>query len=656
MTITVRGPNGVTVNFPEGTDAGTIDRVMRQATGMSAPAPAPKADAPGALMSGVLGASQGISLGFGDELEGGVRAAYNKLTGDQRPFSEVYNESVAIPRARNAAAKEANPIAFGVGELGGGVAVPGGLARVGIRGALSSAAGRGLASRTVAGAKEGAAYGAAYGAGTAEGGAPERLTGAASGAATGAAIGGIMPGAVDVASGIGRAVVNPITSVARPVNYAANKIGEAIFRDMPTATNPQQRFTERFARMSAANPETVLMDAGGENVRGLMRAANNVPNTARETARRKLDTRQATQYARIEKDLAQGFREGRNYYDSVEQLAERMDKIGRDAIQPALRTTTPLTPQLRSVLDRPTMQDLQKLVGRKIADEGAPIGLETRTSLLFRMKLELDDQIGIAKRAQAMGNKPQAGWDYGTLVKLKKDLMSAIDNTTLKKGLEQYSGQARLLTAAEDGFEGFTKMAPEQIRQTLAGFANNVERDFFRMGAMRALVDRIRKGNVNRDRTDGVFSSPDINLKLRAIMPDEKSLRAFKRQLIIEAKMADSRKALQGNSTTARQLAEGDQAGKDSSLVTSAANVMTGGLQPVMQFIGQMGNRFTGMTPTTAGSILRMGMEKAGDGKNAAMMNRLIERSLERARQTPMRRAERAQQSTAGIAALLAGQ
>src|SRR5665647_2370272 len=37
MPITVNGPNGVTVNFPDGTDADTIHGVMSQATGQSAP-------------------------------------------------------------------------------------------------------------------------------------------------------------------------------------------------------------------------------------------------------------------------------------------------------------------------------------------------------------------------------------------------------------------------------------------------------------------------------------------------------------------------------------------------------------------------------------------------------------------------------------------
>ena len=197
----VTAPDGTVyvVTAPDGTAEVDVFNVVQSQIGNKAPA----AQGPGTTAAALEGAAQGLTFNFADEIEGGARALYKKVTGDQRPLGDLYDESVAIPRARVKAAKEGNPIAFHGGELVGGVAVPGGLARVGVRGALASAADRSLAARTWAGAKEGAAYGAAYGAGAAEGGLPERLTGAAGGATVGGAIGGVMPGAVDLFSGIG---------------------------------------------------------------------------------------------------------------------------------------------------------------------------------------------------------------------------------------------------------------------------------------------------------------------------------------------------------------------------------------------------------------------------------------------------------------------
>lgn len=643
----ITGPDGARykINAPDNATPDQVMAFVKQNAG-SQPAAAPKKDGPGVIASGLEGVGQGLSFGFLDEIEGGIRAGAAKLTGDSRPLGEVYDEKVAIPRGRIAAAKESSPVAYYAGEIGSGVAVPGGLARLGIRGALSNASGRGLGARTLAGAKEGSAYGAAYGAGTAEGGLIERGQGALSGGTLGAGIGALAPGAVDAAGAVASRVAAPFRAAANPRQFAFEKFGEAIARDVPVGG--ADRFASRVDDMVAANPSARVMDAGGENVRGLMRAANNMPNEARETLRRTVDARQANQSERVEGHLGKAFRQGdKNLYDSIDELAERMDEIGAKAIQPALAKETPLTPQLASVLERPTAKELQKLVERKLADEGLPIGFDTRTAMLHRLKVELDDQIGMSVRAEKMGNRPQAGMDTRTLTILKRDLLNAIDNPTYKNGLKQYASQARLKNAAEDGYDSFNKMQPEELGSALGKLSNNVERDFFRLGAMRAIVERVRKGNANNDRTDGVFSSPEMQKKLKAVLPDEKARREFQKDLTIEAKMADSRKALQGNSTTAKQLAEGDQAGKNASMITQAMNAAGGSLQSGLNLLAQGYNRFSGMTPRVSAEVLKLGMSR-----DPSAIAGLVRQGAERAALVPGKRALRSEQSTSGLLSL----
>lgn len=608
----------------------------------------------GNIAAGAEGLAQGATFGTSDEIEGAARALYGKVTGDgAKSFRELYDEAVAIPRQRQKRAADSNPIAYYGGELAGGVALPGGLARAGVKGAMAAAANRGLMARSVAGAKEGAAYGALYGAGKAEGGVEDRLTGAAGGAAGGAVVGAALPAVVDVAGSAVTRAVAPFRGAVQPKEFAAEKFGEAIARDLSTdsaaATGREgERFAAKFATMADNNPSVVAMDAGGENVRNLMRAGANMASSGANTAKRLVDARQANQHARITDDLAQGFGERRNFYESVDMLAERMDKIGATVIAPALKKETPITPRLASVLDRPTMRELSDVVARKLQDEGRAVGFETRTEMIHRMKMELDEQIGMAVKAERMGNKPQAGWDKGTLVKLKNDLLNAVDNPTYKAGLKQYSSQARLQNAAEDGFEAFNKSAPEELRATLNALDNEVERDFFRMGTMRAVVDRVRKGNANNDRTDGVFSSPEMQLKLRAVMPNQKAYREFQKDLIIEAKMADSRKALQGNSTTAKQLMQADQAGKTSRLVTSAMNATSGRLEPVLNLLSQGANRFSGITPAVANQLLTLGMSR-----EPGLINALAQRGVEAAARTPVTRANIASRVSSGRNALM---
>ena len=127
-------------------------------------------------------AGQGVTLGFGDEIEAAVRAI----------GPETYEEEVAKIRADLAKFQETNPISAFAGELAGAVptAVAGGagLASLGIRGA----------------ARVGAIEGAIYGAGTGES-AEGRALGAALGAPVGAVAGKVGEKAVEgIAPLVGR--------------------------------------------------------------------------------------------------------------------------------------------------------------------------------------------------------------------------------------------------------------------------------------------------------------------------------------------------------------------------------------------------------------------------------------------------------------------
>lgn len=78
----------------------------------------------GALEAGVEGAAQGLSLGFADEIEAGLKAAFGE---------DDYQTHLEKVRARLHKAQKDQPAAFTAGELGGGLAstfVPGlGIAR-----------------------------------------------------------------------------------------------------------------------------------------------------------------------------------------------------------------------------------------------------------------------------------------------------------------------------------------------------------------------------------------------------------------------------------------------------------------------------------------------------------------------------------------------
>jgi hypothetical protein len=649
-TFRITGPDGSTyeVNAP---DDATEQQVLQYVQANAPSAPTQAKERTGSLAALAEGAAQGLTFGFSDEIEGAGRALFGKVTGDERSLSDLYSEGVAKPRERIKTAADTNPIAYYTGEVGSAVAVPGGLARVGVRGALANSAGKSLGARSVAAAKEGSAYGAAYATGKSEGdGLGEIALDTAKGAGTGAALGLAVPGAVDAVSAVGRRVAAPFKAYANPKGHAAEKFGEAVARDSGGAPNATQRFSDRFDDMAAANPSVVAMDAGGENVRGLMRAANNMPNEAREGARRLVDARQGSQHVRLADDIEAAIQSGsatptaRGYFQSIDDQVDKMEKAGEKLIKPYLAKETPMTPALKNVLERPTMKELHGLIGRKLADENKPIGLMTRTEMIHRMKMELDEQMGVALQAKKMGNKPAAGWDYNTLKVLKRDLLNAVDNPGYKTGLKVYAGEAQLKNAAEEGFEGYRSMAPEEISKKLKELSTEAERQMFRAGAARAILTDIRRPAANRDRTSSVFASPETMMKLKALFPSQKQYREFQGQLVIENKMAKSRSALQGNSTTAKQLAEGSEAGKEAGFISSVINAASGKLAPMLDLAARGYNRFSGLSPPVAAEIMRHGMSR-----DPRMADPLVQSAIRRAMEVP---AHRAAVSEAGIAGL----
>lgn len=583
----------------------------------------------GALSAGLQGLGQGLSFGFSDEIEGGVRGGIDALTSG-KPFSDAYSERVGAARERQNKAASDNPLAYYGGEIGGAIALPGGLTRLGIRG-TARAANAGLGARTAASVREGAAYGAAFGTGHGEG-LEGKVSGAAVGGVTGGAIGAAVPGVVDAGSSLWRALVSrPIRTAAQPAAVGNEKLAEALLRDRIPGGQPQnlpaalQTVQQRLATARAGGkPEMMLADMGGENTRNLLRSAANMPSTGAQRLNRRLDVRQSNQWRRIERDMTRALGNPDDYANAVGDVIARRSQQASQDFGRAMAVDVPMSQPLRAVLARPAMQTIMRNVQASLANEGQAIGRETRMQALHRLKVELDNQIGQARRAQTMGNDRTAGMDARTLQILKNDLLRTIDNPAYRRALDNFAGESALASAAEDGFENALKMHVEEIGPMLARMSAG-EQEMWRLGASRALAGRIRDGNQLRDRTESIFSSPDMGLRLRAIIPDARARREFQRGLVQEARMADTRKAVQGNSTTAKQLAQGQEAGQEVAAVSAVTNAFSGRFEPLMRWLGRQANAFSGLTPSSANAIIDAAMTQGGQQVPQALQTALQE-------------------------------
>lgn len=149
-------------------------------------------------------AFQGVTFGFGDEIEAQYRASQS---------GRSYEDELESIRTEMAQFREAAPVSSVAAEVAG--AIPSAVATGGVLGAglRGVGAGRAASSGLVRGASEGAVGGATYAAGTAEEG--ERLEAAKGGAALGAGLGGALGAALPPMSREARELVRrgvPLTA------------------------------------------------------------------------------------------------------------------------------------------------------------------------------------------------------------------------------------------------------------------------------------------------------------------------------------------------------------------------------------------------------------------------------------------------------------
>lgn len=631
MGITVSGPNGVSIEFPDGTDEVTIRNVMSKAVGGQ-----PERPKTGTLEALGRGALQGATFGLSDEIYAGAKGAYSSVTGGK--FSDTYNQELADVRAANAKAKQDAPIAYLGGEVAGGLALPAGAVGTAARaGKVAAEAGR--MSRAAKGAIAGAGYGAAYGFGEGEGGdgtivqqAQNRLLNALPSAAGGALVGAAAPTLVDVGSAVVKGATNPIRAAMNPIRTGTGKVAEALMRDAPPGMpiyQVVQRAGQRLESAQALKPDVMLADVGGQNTRDLLRAASNMPSQGAERLRKTLDRRQGFQWSRIERDVADTLSDGNQFARTLDDINKTLRETGNTEFTKAYSQPFNISAGsdlARFVTERKYVQRLLEKTDESIQGmTGEAPSKLSPWELLHRVKMEMDREISRLKSGQA---DSKANWTLKDLTQLKREMVDLMGraNPQFRFAMDKYGDEAGLRTALERGADEFKGSRAEEIAAALRTMTPP-EQAMYRMGAARSMFQDIERGNVTRDRTDALFSSPDIQKKLSALYPDNASRREMQLRLILEARMADTRKAVQGNSTTAKQLAQGQEAGQPVAAVSAVANAAAGRLAPAMNYLSRQVQAFSGMTPAVADRVIQTLMEKQSTGGQRAILMQQIERA-----------------------------
>jgi hypothetical protein len=618
MTITAQLFDGTTLEFPDGTSTTVIQNTVKRLTaerqgatpagqrreamlanigqakvGTLGMSPAREAEQeqidaaaltdmrdPGMGVTALLGATQGATFGFGDEISAALAAAMsNGLS---------YEQALAFVRDQQQAAQDARPgLTLGANIAGGLTSSIGsGIAGMVAKGAtLPAQVGRGA----LAGALEGGAYG--FGAG--EGGIANRAANAAVSAAIGAGAGGALPVAGEV---VKRTVVNPLVSAlgiksdARAAEMLATYLRRAGMSEADV-----QAATAKAAQ--EGQPEFVAADAMGVTGQRALGSIARQPGDFRQSLMDQLERRQASQGERLSGFIGDAFggvktaderaaamkaargeaanvaydaaRSGAAPVDVRSALAVIDERIGSfagsgvsmDAIGNKLAGY-----RSRLAAKNPAASRLPGETGMAIPDAAtAKTAVELSDfDAVLQVKRDVQDAIGEAVRAGRNNEARELG-------KLVSALDSALEEASpaYRQANDEFARASREIGAIDLGREAARPGTRTQDAINTASRLTDAERGAFRAGYIDPFAAKVEGAapGVNKAR---MFTTDKQDAMLGSLADNPDLL---KRRIAREGAMFETRNAAMGGSRTADNLAEmGATNDMSSSALMSAAS------------------------------------------------------------------------------------
>ena len=531
----------------------------------------------GSLDAAARGAAQGITANFSDEIRGLVEASganpndpasvYALLSGALKYWSgdqgakERYDEAVARERGLNKRAEEQHPYASTLGQIGGAIAVP--------LGAMGQAAT--VPGRIAAGAGVGAAFGGASGAGEGQG-AVDRTSRAIVGAGVGGALGGAAPAAIEGIVRGARSVAAPVANAIRGIrdvdSEAARRVALAIQRDQGIDPGATSRLTPgEFAANVQGGGPAAIMDIGGETTRALARSAANTSPEGRAALGRAINDRFEGQAARVNDWLRSTF-----HFPDVRAQQEALEQAARNVNRPAYARAYQegagglWDDALDQISQAPVVQDAIRKATVTGANDAARRGFTP-----VRNPFVMNRQSGrMELRADARGATAIPSLQFWDTVKRNLDGVGTRDAQdfarvlrdhldTLVPSYQQARAGAAHFFGARDALEAgqnfvTAKMANADARRALSKMTPT-ERQLFQDGFVSRFVEMLNEVGDRRSVLNKIANSPAARDKLNIALGRDRS-RELETGLRVEGIMDLARNAVQGNSTTARQLAE----------------------------------------------------------------------------------------------------
>ena len=522
-----------------------VNRIAREGTS-SEPKEMSTAES---LAGGGRTALQGLTLGFGDEAEAGLRTGFG-LLGD-------YDATVADIRSNIKDFRKENPTGALALELGGGL----GTGILGATRLAGSALGKEILKRygtTGFGAGLGATEGAIAGVGAGED-VGSRITGGLVGGTFGGALGGAIPSAINVGKGVIDRVSLPFRGDKAVQTAADRKIVQGIERSDKTV--------EDVAKEIQSTPNAMIADTGTGTQR-LTRGAAGASGEGAETAQRNLDERMLGLGDEIADDINQVFNVNKSSFDVLDDIANKQKANANQDYNNAFnldgKPVTVSSDKVKPFLGLPAFDEaieqarsLAKLEGFDLPTNIDDLSKIDNFSIkeLHYIKMGLDEVLGLGKRGTSKtsigrGVERALKTKRSEFVKLIDDASPKIDGkSSYEIARNKFAGDARIREAVEDG-GNFLRAKPEEIDRAIAKLSDS-EKQGYLVGVADAIKNSVDSAPDMANVATRIFGTPKKRKQLEALFPSKKAFEQFEKRMKTRINQVKTRSTVNVGSRTA---------------------------------------------------------------------------------------------------------
>jgi len=518
---------------------------------------------------------QGLSLNFADEAIGAIKsflspgpAQVAKQVGQMAP-----EQAAPTPRAVGTALEriglqeyaQESPVKSIVANIAGG-ATPAIISRRPLPGATQI----GLA--TAAGATAG------LGESEAELFSPESGKSAVIGGGVGLGLGAVSIPIQKVGGAVYRGIVKSIFDNPQRLgtDEARSLIKQALVSDVGGVDEAIKFVLDRKGK-----PYT-LADIG-PNTRAYLDGATAIPGPGKQEAQRFITERDKGMLSRLTSDLQVAFGSKAAFFDEFNALKTARSQLGGALYDRALKKDVPVTPELVTLMERPSVQDAYARAvnlakeqgvklpavkienGKLVTETGDPVTNINSTFLHF-IKMGLDDVVFTGKSPTSGIGTTQLNAVKDTRTKFLEQLDAA--NPSYKNARRIWASDTAVMDAMEEGRTALQK-TPKDVDVLLNDMRSMTKSELegLRLGVMQNLLDRIG-GAQTAETVVGPTGNPALriindpkNLRvIRATFPrdpaGDEAFGNFVKNLKTEVEMkSTSKQVMQGSQTAERTKA-----------------------------------------------------------------------------------------------------